>query len=243
MNAKWLEKLIAYRGTKNAEQTIFLLMREKIVRQQHLLDEYSKIYDFNEQTFLLNFEYKNIFLIEAKWAKDYWRGYASLLPKWIFWEGRKPGSRDIVNRFLDIGYHYITQYLIKRMNTLDISSEVGLLHKAQSKNSHPLAYDLVELLRPLVDKVLLTTLRQKKKSMQEISQKDIKIFLFRIKKEFQKFYFNKNRKACITFSYWIDLYLLSFRKSVSQNKDFVFNFPPFRHDMRCSKQNKKPTLK
>ncbi len=122
---------------------------------------------------------------------------------------------------------------------IDMPTEIGLLHKAQSKDSHPLVYDLIEWLRPfIVDHIVYTHFSKKKKVVVELESKDIPILISKIKLFLEKAMYHSDRKACITVVYWIKLYLLEVRNAVTEQREFNFIFPPLRHDTRCS-QNKK----
>lgn len=234
MNAKWLEKMVRFREGELGKSAIETIFKQKIINQIHLIKTYTHIDEKKIASFL---DKEDVFLIEAKFAKKYWYEYKFLLPKWIEWQGRKPHGDDFINQMLDIGYHFITEHIKKRMETLDIPYELGLLHKAQSKKSAPLAYDFVEWLRPSIDHALLSYLRQKKKPVTQITGRQIGYFLSKVKKELAHKYFHKKRGDCITLSYWIDLVLLELRGSASNQREFRPLFPLFRHESRCA--NKK----
>lgn len=231
MNAKWLEKFIKYKETDFGKGVIQKIISQKIKNQKHLVEIRTK--NLLEKNIPLTADIGNVFLIEAQEARKYWRDFRFLLPSWTIWQGRKPRNGDFMNKLLDIGYHFLTEYIKRRMEALDIPYEIGLLHKAQSKNSAPLAYDFMEWLRPNVDKILLSYLRQKKRPIIEIGQKHIRYFIAKIKKSLEHTYYHSKRKDCVSLSYWIDLMLLEFRGAVSEKREFRPIFPPYRHDTRC----------
>ncbi len=185
---------------------------------------------------------QKVLLYEARSARTYWITIRKSLESKIFFPKRKPHESDPGNKLFDIGYHTLTNYIQKRCLELDIPTELGLFHRAQSHDSHPLVYDLMEWLRPfLVDNVIVVWIHKKKKPLLQVSQKDIAYLVHLINKKLAKNYFHHDRNSCLPLSYWIDLYLLEFRNAISQQREFNPTYPPLRHDTRCP--NKKPAPK
>ena len=236
MNAKWLEQFIKYRESEFGNHAIYKIINDKIFFQDHnltILKSTTHITKYSEYAELNDVQ--KILLYEARSARTYWITIRKELQSKIFFPKRKPHRSDPGNRVFDIGYHTLTNYIQKRCVILDIPTDLGLFHRAQSQHSHPLAYDLIEWLRPfLVDSVIITWIHKKKRPLVQISQKDIAYIVHLINRKLTKKYFHQERGACISLSYWIDLYLLEFRNAVSEQREFNPIYPPLRHETRCS---------
>lgn len=177
---------------------------------------------------------KEIELVEARASKEYFRNIHIILNQKIDWFGRKSHNKDILNRLLDIGYHFLSEKIIKICQKIDIPTEIGFFHKAQSKNSHPFVYDFIEWLRPLVvDRTLLHFLKKKKNKMKSLDARDIKYFVYLLNKSLKTYFYNKNLKYCIPLEYWVEILLLHFENCVYENKVYKPNFPSIRHENRC----------
>lgn len=243
MNAKWLEQFVIYRESELGKKAIFKIVSDKIFYQDHnliVLKSTLRIKTIKNNDDLKDIQ--KILLYEARSARTYWITIRKELSSKLFFPKRKPRGSDPGNKLFDIGYHTLINYIQKRCVELDIPTELGLFHRAQSQNSHPLVYDVMEWLRPfLVDSVIITWIHKKKKPLVQISQKDTAYLVYLINKKLAKNYFHQKRKSCVPLSYWIDLYLLEFRNTVSEQREFNPVYPPLRHDTRCP--NKKPAPK
>ena len=139
---------------------------------------------------------------------------------------------------LDIGYHFLLEVILKIFGEIELPCELGLLHRAQSRNAKPLVYDYMEWLRPIVvDRVLLTVLRKKKNKFEKINKKDISVFINKLKEQLNKTYYNKNLGYCIKLEFWIKLNALNLLYGINHNSIPIWNFPSLRHESRC--KNKK----
>ncbi|OGZ74101.1 MAG: CRISPR-associated endonuclease Cas1 [Candidatus Staskawiczbacteria bacterium RIFCSPLOWO2_01_FULL_38_12b] len=115
---------------------------------------------------------QKIMLAEGCAAQLFWKQFSLLLPVWCNFRARNPGSNDIVNRLLDIGYHHITSVVKKILEKYDVSPALGILHVARASKSAPLAYDLVEMFRAdIVETEVLKFLRIKKTTNRYITPK------------------------------------------------------------------------
>jgi CRISPR-associated endonuclease Cas1 len=236
MNAKWLAHLIEYRQSENHTYAVQLLLHQKITRQA-VLAKRQKV-GFAIPTTITETEDTKLRLVEARTAHTYWRAMAKILPKWCKWKGRVPHGVDIANHLLDIGYHALSLVIQKKCEALDIPTEIGMLHTAHSAKAHPLVYDLMEPFRVMmVDEVLVTFLHMKKRPIETVNQDVIQDFLHDVYAVLHQQYYHKDRKVCISLSYWIDLILLEFRGAVSEKRKFKPRWTPLRHETRC---NRKP---
>jgi CRISPR-associated endonuclease Cas1 len=240
MNAKWLEKFAEYRNTKNGFDLSQKFIYQKIFYQFKILKDLESGEKYLNKAFGLKNK-QELLLLEARASKEYWKKFGLIIDKKSKWLGRNAHNKDIVNKLLDIGYHYLVSHLVKIFKECDVPTELGILHKAQSKSSNPLIYDFMEWARPsVVDKNLITFLRKKKNKLEKIEKSDVKKFLFLVKKNFNIDFYNRKLKYCISLDYWIKLLVLEIRGAVSQNREVKLFFPSLRHETRC-KIKKPPT--
>ena len=233
-NAKFLERFVSYREPQAIHFAKMLLSQKikyqfAVIRQNRIGKQYL---DEISQTNALSL----LILIEARAARRYWKYFGNAIYGKADWNGRIPHAHDSANALLDIGYHYLAGKIIKECDALYIPTELGIFHKAQSRNAHPLAYDFMEWLRPfLVDRTLMKIIRKKKKKISEIDQKAIAYFLSAVKKEFDIRYYHKKLRYCVTLNFWIRLMLLEMMKSVYRGIPYAPLFPSLRHETRCKK--------
>ncbi len=234
MNALFLEKLIAFRK-KHALNTAKVFLSQKIRYQFSILGEILLAQPFLEQAAGVQ-AVNALLLVEARAAKAYWNVCGTYMATHAVWNSRKPHAGDPCNQLLDIGYHFLVGWLVKLFLELNLPTELGLFHRAQSANAHPLVYDFMEWLRPvLVDKTALTFFRKKKKVVLHISEQEIGHFIFAIKKELERRYYHRKLGYCITLAYWIKLVALELEKSIHHTTLFQPIFPSLRHETRCKK--------
>ena len=224
--------MITYRQSQGLALTK-LLLSQKITYQFSVINERRTSHSFLSE--ILNTgKIENLFLIEARAARMYWRKFGEKIKNKIQWNGRSSHSKDLMNTLLDIGYHYLTGCIIKICQEINLPTELGIFHKAQSGKAHPLAYDFIEPLRAImVDDVILKILGKKKKKIEKIDKKLISFLIYRIKKMGDAYYFNKKLGYCITLNYWTRLLLLEFMGSVNSSRTYHPIFPSLRHETRC----------
>ncbi len=237
MNAKLLENIVLYRERER-------LSFAKNIISQKIIYQFQVINKKNESNKYLN-EIKNkdnvkeIELIEARASREYFRKIHNILSDKIDWCGRKSHNKDILNKLFDIGYHFLSQKIIKICQKINIPTEIGFFHKAQSKNSHPFVYDFMEWLRPfVVDRTIIHFVKRKKQKMEKLNNKDIKYFVYLLSTNFTVDFYNKNLKYCISLEYWVEILLLHFENCVYKNKVYKPNFPSLRHENRCKKPSR-----
>jgi CRISPR-associated endonuclease Cas1 len=235
MNAKFLEKMILFRKEHGLDFTKTIL-GQKITYQFSILNLRDASFPFIKKLNKCN-SIQNCLLIEAQAAKVYWKSFGKEIDSKIDWKSRRPRQKDVCNRLLDIGYRFLANKTLKLFEKIDLASELGVFHKAQSKSASPLVYDFIEWLRPIVvDRVVLKFLRRKKKELHELKSKDIKYFIHLIKLEYERPYYSRELKYCISLDYWIRMVALKLMKSVNKDVDFSPSFPSLRNETRCNKQ-------
>jgi CRISPR-associated endonuclease Cas1 len=236
MNARFLEKLILYRQNYCIEFCKTIL-KQKIKNQFSVVGGRKYSTKFLDEIEKEN-QIQNLLLIEARAAKFYWKFFREKIKLDYNFKTRDYKNKDIVNQLLNIGYHYLVSRLEKTFIELEIPTEIGFFHKAQTKKSKPLIYDHMEWLRPMiVDKNIIIFLNKKKKPVISLSQKDISKFLSKIKKGFEINYYHKKLTYCLNLDYFTKLVLLNFIESVNKESFFKPTFPSLRHENRC--RNKK----
>jgi CRISPR-associated endonuclease Cas1 len=235
MNAKFLEHFIAYREAKGLSVAKTLLSK-KIEYQFAILGQRKVAEPFlNELSSTQDIQ--RILLIEARAARLYWRKFAARIGTKTVWQGREAHRNDMINKLLDIGYHYLAQKIINICQEINLPTELGIFHRAQSAKAHPLVYDFMETMRPIiVDEVLLKIIRRKKLPITKIDRKFISTFVYHMKKKGETRYFNRKLNYCIELNYWIRLLLLEFMGSVRFRSAYHPLFPSLRHESRCKEK-------
>lgn len=125
------------------------ILRQKLENQAYLLDENNVDHDLYE--FI-----KKPLMNEANIAKKYWGHYFKLLNKPQNRERR--GAESFENSALNYGYAVIASLLLRSILIHGLLPNLGIHHKERYAST-PLVYDLMEPLRPFVDKSLLKFIR------------------------------------------------------------------------------------
>ena len=233
MNAIWLERMSDYQHSDVAITSASHIINHKVSREHALLRHFRKTAipsmaspaDIASTTALL--------LFEARSAKSFWNIFKELLPAHTKFPGRTPDGADPVNKLLDIGFHHITNIVKKYLTERDVSCALGLIHRARSSTSAPLAYDLVELFRAdTVDSEVLRFFRLKKKPLASVDD-EIAHFLYELNQRLEARHYISTFKQCHTYEYYIELQILHFIRAVNHNEVFVPLMLPDRHDSRC----------
>lgn len=197
MHALWFNRLRSYMQSPHHIPTVRRIIDLKIAGQHRLLKQHHITLPLPPASH--HCTTTQIFLYEARFAKQYWDQTAILLPLWCDFKGRKPRRKDIVNTLLDIGYHHLATTVDTLCRTHEIPTEIGLLHTPHTNKSKPLVYDLMELFRAdVVDAEMLRFLRSKKKEISFLDQKTIATFLHRINQRMEKQYYLKEFNSCRT---------------------------------------------
>jgi CRISP-associated protein Cas1 len=100
--------------------------------------------------------------IEGAAAREYFAGFAGILPEDMRFDGRStqpPG--DVINAALSYGYAIILGEVVSALCAAGLDPAIGLLHAEQDRRPS-LALDLMEEFRPLiVDQVVIAAARRK----------------------------------------------------------------------------------
>jgi CRISP-associated protein Cas1 len=105
---------------------------------------------------------------ESRAARHYWK---HLLPRLSEWQGteekrRVPGSREGVNGMLDYGYAILRTAVLRSLAAHGFIAAIGIAH-APKAGSFALADDVMEPLRPWIDRELRQFVQGGKRPMQE----------------------------------------------------------------------------
>lgn len=236
MNAIWLTRICAYKNSPQSVESAKRLIAVKIERQNALLKKYKKTCKATSIKDARTLQ--DILLEEARAAKLFWHEFKGLLPDGYDFPGRKPRTADIVNRLLDIGYHYLLNAVKKYLEERGVPPAIGLLHSARTAKSAPLAYDLMEIFRTdLIDTEVLHFIRLKKKKIGMLGQEDIARFITKVKERRERMHYLKEFKRCHTYAYYMELQVLKFIKAINHGNIFEPLPLPIRHDTRCSQSS------
>jgi len=236
MNALWISRLCAYKNSPLRYISAQKIIEVKTERQSILLKS-NKISTEGMKMHLPKTVYSTseILLAEARFAKQYWKKFKILLPRWAHFPGRTPRGKDIANRLLDIGYHHITNKVTGILIGQKVTPAMGIIHSPRRAKSAPLSYDLVELFRAdLVDTEVLRFLRLKKKPLSDLNQAHIARFLYSINKRLERKYYIKDFKQCHSYHYYMELQIVKFIKAVNHNEAFEPIYLPSRNETRCA---------
>jgi CRISPR-associated endonuclease Cas1 len=163
-----------------------------------------------------------IFLAEARASKAYWKTFGLLVnePAWH----RLPRVRgDIVNTFLDIGYHMLFQKIEVLTRDVGLTPEIGFLHSEGT--SLPLIFDFAELWRqPIVDFCVLKFLRRHKLRIDE-NDDHITRVCAEIKQRIEQKTV-RYKKECVRMEWVMRRELIGLRESMLKNIAWLpFKYP------------------
>ena len=138
---------------------------------------------------------------ESRAARHYWK---HLLPRLSEWQGtdekrRVPGTREGVNGMLDYGYAILRTAVLRSLAAHGFIAAIGIAHTAKA-GSFALADDLMEPLRPWIDRELRQFVQGGKRPMQEWMKQSVSILQLEVR-------MNGNRVRLLNA---IDLYVQSF---------------------------------
>jgi CRISPR-associated protein Cas1 len=138
---------------------------------------------------------------ESRAARHYWK---HLLPRLSEWQGteetrRVPGTRDGVNGMLDYGYAILRTAVLRSLAAHGFIAAIGINHAAKA-GSFALADDVMEPLRPWMDRELKEFLQGGKRPMQEWMRQSVSVLQLEVK-------LGRNK---VRFLNAIDVYVQSF---------------------------------
>ena len=113
---------------------------------------------------------------ESRAARHYWK---HLLPRLSEWQGtdekhRVPGTREGVNGMLDYGYAILRTAVLRSLAAHGFIAAIGIAHAAKAGN-FALADDVMEPLRPWIDRELRQFVQGGKRPMQEWMRQSVSV--------------------------------------------------------------------
>lgn len=186
-----------------------LLVQNKIKNQFAVLKQYGhKSLIGSQKTILNNINnidnFNDLLGLEGRFAKNY---FAQIF-KDFDWVGRSPRTRqDIENFLLDIGYTFLFNYIDSLLQLFGFDTYKGVYHRLFFQRKS-LACDVMEPLRPLIDKEII-----KSKNLGKFNKKD---FVFK-KGEFNFKDYEKRKK-------YVDIFLQALMDNRKEIYLYVLNF-------------------
>jgi CRISPR-associated protein Cas1 len=138
---------------------------------------------------------------ESRAARHYWK---HLLPRLSAWQKtdekrRVPGTREGVNGMLDYGYAILRTAVLRSLAAHGFIAAVGIAHAAKA-GSFALADDVMEPLRPWIDRELRQFVQGGKRPMQEWMRQAVSVLQLEVP-------INRNKLRLLSA---IDVYVQSF---------------------------------
>jgi len=138
---------------------------------------------------------------ESRAARHYWK---HLLPRLSEWQEtdekrRVPGSREGVNGMLDYGYAILRTAVLRSLAAHGFIAAIGIAHAAKA-GSFALADDVMEPLRPWIDRELRQFVQGGKRPMQEWMRQAVSVLQLEVS-------INRNKLRLLNA---VDVYVQSF---------------------------------
>lgn len=153
---------------------------------------------------------------ESRAARLYWRFLLPRLASWLRAEERRrlPGTREGVNGMLDYGYAIVRTAVLRSLAAHGFIAAIGIAHLPKA-GGHALADDLVEPLRPWIDRELREFLRGGPRPMTEWMREVVKVLQTEVA-------MGGNKVRMLNA---IDLYIQSFANAALAGTPLPLRFP------------------
>lgn len=153
---------------------------------------------------------------ESRAARHYWKHLLPRLSEAISSDEkcRIPGTRAGVNGMLDYGYAILRTAVLRSLAAHGFIAAIGIHHAAKA-GSFALADDLMEPLRPYVDRELRQFLQGGERPMKEWMQQVVKVLTLEVP-------MGKNKMRLLNA---IDLYIQSFADATMLRTDYSLRIP------------------
>jgi CRISPR-associated protein Cas1 len=153
---------------------------------------------------------------ESRAARHYWQ---QLLPRLSEWQEtaektRVPGTREGVNGMLDYGYAILRTAVLRSLAAHGFIAAIGIAHTAKA-GSFALADDVMEPLRPWIDRELRQFLQGGKRPMQEWMRQSVSVLQLEV-------FVNRNKMRLLNA---IDVYVQSFADAALSRMPTVLKIP------------------
>jgi len=153
---------------------------------------------------------------ESRAARHYWK---HLLPRLSEWQQtsektRVPGTREGVNGMLDYGYAILRTAVLRSLAAHGFIAAIGIAHTAKA-GSFALADDVMEPLRPWIDRELRVFLQGGPRPMQEWMRQSVSVLQLEVS-------LNRNKLRLLNA---IDIYVQSFADATLARVPFPLKIP------------------
>jgi CRISPR/Cas system-associated endonuclease Cas1 len=153
---------------------------------------------------------------ESRAARHYWK---HLLPRLSEWQEtdekrRIPGTREGVNGMLDYGYAILRTAVLRSLAAHGFIAAIGIAH-APKAGSFALADDVMEPLRPWIDRELRLFVQGGKKPMQEWMRQAVSVLQLEVP-------INRNKLRLLNA---IDVYVQSFADAAMSRMPLALKIP------------------
>jgi CRISPR-associated protein Cas1 len=153
---------------------------------------------------------------ESRAARHYWK---HLLPRLSEWQqtdekNRVPGTREGVNGMLDYGYAILRTAVLRSLAAHGFIAAIGIAHTAKA-GSFALADDVMEPLRPWIDRELKVFLQGGPRPMQEWMRQAVSVLQLEVA-------INRNKMRLLNA---IDVYVQSFADATLSRTPSLLKIP------------------
>jgi CRISPR-associated protein Cas1 len=153
---------------------------------------------------------------ESRAARHYWK---HLLPRLSEWQGtdekrRVPGTREGVNGMLDYGYAILRTAVLRSLAAHGFIAAIGIAHTPKA-GSFALADDVMEPLRPWIDRELRQFVQGGKRPMQEWMRQAVSVLQLEVS-------INRNKLRLLNV---IDIYVQSFADAAMTRMPLPLKIP------------------
>jgi CRISPR-associated protein Cas1 len=153
---------------------------------------------------------------ESRAARHYWKHLLPRLSEWQQTEekNRVPGTREGVNGMLDYGYAILRTAVLRSLAAHGFIAAIGIAHTAKA-GSFALADDVMEPLRPWIDRELKVFLQGGPRPMQEWMRQAVSVLQLEVA-------INRNKMRLLNA---IDVYVQSFADAALSRTPSLLKIP------------------
>jgi CRISPR-associated protein Cas1 len=153
---------------------------------------------------------------ESRAARHYWKHLLPRLSEWQQTEekNRVPGTREGVNGMLDYGYAILRTAVLRSLAAHGFIAAIGIAHTAKA-GSFALADDVMEPLRPWIDRELKVFLQGGPRPMQEWMRQAVSVLQLEVA-------INRNKMRLLNA---IDVYVQSFADATLSRTPSLLKIP------------------
>ena len=153
---------------------------------------------------------------ESRAARHYWKHLLPRLSQWQQTEEKRrlPGTREGVNGMLDYGYAIIRTAVLRSLAAHGFIAAIGIAHAAKA-GSFALADDVMEPLRPWMDRELREFLQGGPRPMEEWMRQSVKVLTLEV----------PMGQGKVRLLHAIDLYVQSFADAALARQPLALKIP------------------